>query len=100
MVALKRQVNVRPCTYRVIVNEYTLLPDLPGSKRRYEVTVTLPRPDGNEALVPPKSQAVIELAAAAILAEGLLTAWTCTNSVVSIVMELPSVADALDAELW
>lgn len=31
------------------------------------------------------------------LADGLLTAWTCTKSVVSMVVELPSVADALDA---
>lgn len=61
---LKRQVNVGPYVYRVIVNEYTLLPDLPGSKRSYQVTVTLPRPDGDEALLPPEGQAVIELAAA------------------------------------
>ena len=47
--------------------------------------------------MPPEDQAVIELTAAAILAEGLLTAWTCTNSVVSMVVELPSVADALEA---
>jgi hypothetical protein len=31
------------------------------------------------------------------MAEGLLTAWTCTKSVVSMVVELPSVADALEA---
>ena len=61
------------------------------------MTVTLPRPDRNEALVPPEGQAVVELTAAAILAEGLLTAWTCTKSVLSMVVELPSVADALDA---
>jgi hypothetical protein len=63
----------------VIVNEYTLLPDLPCSMRRYHVTVTLPRPHGDEALVPAEGQAVIELTAAAIAAEGLLTAWTCTS---------------------
>lgn len=89
--------NVRLCTYGVLVNEYTLLPDLPRAMRRYHVTVTLPRLDGNEALVPAEGQAVIELTAAAILAEGLLTAWTSTKSVVSMVVELPSVADALEA---
>ena len=81
----------------VLVNEYTLLPDLPRSMRRYHVTVTLPRPDRDEALVPPEGQAVIELTAAAILAEGLLTAWTCTKPVVSMVVQLPSVAHALEA---
>jgi hypothetical protein len=29
--------------------------------------------------------------------EGLLTAWTCTKSVVSMIEELPSMADALAA---
>jgi hypothetical protein len=60
----------------VVVNEYTLLPDLPRPMRRYQVTVTLPRPDGDETLLPPGGQAVVELAAAAVAAEGLLTAWT------------------------
>ena len=89
--------NVRPSAYLVIVNEYTLLPDLPGSMRRYHVTVTLPRPDGGEALVPPEGQVVLELTAAATVAEGLLTAWTSAKSVVSMVVELPCVADALQA---
>jgi hypothetical protein len=57
----------------------------------------LPRPDRDKSLVLPEGQAVIELTAAAILAEGLLTAWTCTKSVVSMVVELPSVAHALEA---
>jgi hypothetical protein len=60
------------------------------------VTVTLPRPHGDEALAPAGGQAVIELTAAAIAAEGLLTAWTCTKSVVSMIVERPSVADALE----
>lgn len=81
----------------MIVNEYTLLPELPRSMRRYHVTVTLPRPDGDEALVAPEGQAVIELTAAAILVEGLLTVWTYPRSVVSMIVELPSVADALQA---
>jgi hypothetical protein len=61
------------------------------------VTVTLPRPDGDEALLPPGGQATVELVAAAIAAEGLLTAWTCAQSVVLMVVELPGTADALAA---
>ena len=37
------------------------------------------------------------MAAAAIAAEGLLTAWTCRQSVVSMIVDLPSMADALTA---
>jgi hypothetical protein len=54
----------------VSVSEYTLLPDVPCPLRKYQVTVTLPRPDGEEALLPPGGQAAAELAAAAIAAEG------------------------------
>jgi hypothetical protein len=79
------------------VSEYTLLPDVPRPLRRYEVTVTIQRPDANEALPPPGGQVAAELAAAVIAAEGLLTAWTSTHSVVSMVVELPSTADALAA---
>ena len=83
-------------TYRVIVSEYTL-PEVPRPRRRYEVTVALPRPPGVEALLPPGSQAAVDIAAAAIAAEGLLTAWTCRQSVVSMIVDLPSMADALTA---
>lgn len=79
------------------MNEYTLLPDLPCPMRRYHVTVTLPRPEGEESLLPAGGQAVIQLTAAAIAAEGLLTASTGTQSVVSMIVELRSVADALEA---
>jgi len=89
--------NVRPSAYRAIVNEYTLLPDLPTPVRRYHVTVMLPRPDGDEPLSPGGGQALIQLTAAAIAAQGLLTASTCAQSVVSMIVELPSVADALEA---
>jgi hypothetical protein len=89
--------NVRPCRYRAIVNEYTLLPDLPSPMRRYHVTVALPRPDGDEALPQPAGHALLTLTAAAIAAQGLLTASTCAQSVVSMVVELPCVADALEA---
>jgi hypothetical protein len=49
----------------VTVNEYTL-PALPCRMQRYQVTVTLSRPEGYEALFPPGGQAVVELAAAAV----------------------------------
>jgi hypothetical protein len=81
----------------VVVNEYTLLPDLARPMRRYQVTVTLPRLDRDEVLLPAGGQVAVELAAAAIAAEGLLTAWTHTQSVVSMIVELPSMADALAA---
>jgi hypothetical protein len=89
--------NVRPRAYPATVNEYTLLPDLPSPMRRYHVTVTLPQPDGDEPLSPPGDQALLVLTAAAIAARGLLTASTCAQSVVTMVVELPSVADALEA---
>ena len=47
--------------------------------------------------MPPAGQAAVELAAAAIAANGLLTAWSCTQTTVSMTVELPSVADALSA---
>ena len=61
------------------------------------MTVTLPRPTGVEALLPSGGQAAVDMAAAAIAAEGLLTAWTCRQSVVSMIVDLPSMADALAA---
>src|ERR1700761_4717599 len=42
-------------------------------RRRYEVTVTLSRPADVEALLPPGGQAAVDMAAAAIAADGLLT---------------------------
>ena len=81
----------------MIVIEYTPLPEVPRPQRRYEVTVTLPRPAGVEAQLPSGGQVALELAAAAIAAEGLLTAWTCMQSVVSMIVDLPSMADALAA---
>jgi hypothetical protein len=79
----------------VIVGEYTL-PEVPRPRWRYEVTVTLPRPTDVEALLP-GGQAAVDITAAAIAAEGLLTAWTCRQSVVSMIVDLPSMADALAA---
>jgi hypothetical protein len=77
------------------VSEYTL-PEVPRPRRRYEVTVTLPRPTDVDALLP-GGQAAVDIAAAAIAAEGLLTDWTCRQSVVSMIVDLPSMADALAA---
>lgn len=88
--------NVTPWTYRVIVSEYTLA-EGPSPRRRYEVTVTMPRSPGVDALLPPGGQVAVELAAATIAAEKLLTAWTCMQSVVSMIVDLPSMADALVA---
>ena len=87
--------NVSPCAYRVGVSEYTLLPDVPCPLRRYQVTVTLPRQDRDEAM-PPGGEAAVEMAAAAE-AQGLVTVWACTQLVVSMIVELPSAADALAA---
>jgi hypothetical protein len=53
------------------------------------VTVTLPRPDSDEARLPPGGQTAAELAAAAAAAtaaEGLAMAWTRTQSVVSMIV--------------
>jgi hypothetical protein len=88
--------NVSPCAYRVGVSEYTLLPDVPYPPRRYQVTVTLPRQDRDEAMLPPGGEAAVEMAAAAE-AQGLVTVWACTQLVVSMIVELPSAADALAA---
>jgi hypothetical protein len=94
--AASRPWNVTPWTYRVIVSEYTL-PEIPRPWRRYEVTVTLPRPTGVEAVLPPDGQAAVDTAAAATTAEVLLTAWTYRQSMVSMIVDLPSMADALAA---
>jgi hypothetical protein len=59
------------------------------------VTVTLPRSDEEDALL--SGGHVAELAAAAVVAEGLVTAWTCTQSVVSLIVESTTMADALAA---
>jgi hypothetical protein len=65
--------------------------------RRYLVTVTLRRSDGDVEALLGGGQVFAELAAAAVVADGLVTAWTCTQSVVSMVVELPCTADALAA---
>lgn len=72
-----------------------LLPDVPRPGRRYEVKVTLARDaDGCD---PAEGQALAELAAAALCAEGLIGAWHGTQAVVSMVLDAEDDAAALDA---
>lgn len=75
----------------------TLLPDVPRPPRRYQVTVTLPRPDGDDGPLLAVVQAIAELTAAAVAAQGLLTAWTSAQAVLSMVVEALCQADALAA---
>ena len=73
----------------------TLLPDVPRPKCRYKVVLTLTRSaDGCE---PGGDQVLAELAAAAVSAEGLLTAWAAELSVLSMVLDAEDDAEALGA---
>ena len=54
------------------MSEYILSAGLPRPLGRFTVTVTLPRTDGDDVLMPLGAQAVAELAAAAVAADGLL----------------------------
>jgi hypothetical protein len=51
-------------------------PVLTLARMSYQVTITLPRPPGDDAPVPPDAQVLAEAAAAASGAGGLMTAWT------------------------
>jgi hypothetical protein len=84
--------NVTAYAYGVLVSELAPTAQCPLPLRTFQVTVTLPRPDGDHELFPPGGQAAVELAAAAIGAGGLLTAWTGTQSTISMTVELRSVA--------
>lgn len=90
------ELNVRPGSYREVVDEYTL-PEVLWPSRQYEVTVTLPRPEDEDVLRPPNGQATAELAAAMVAANGLLTAWTSRKAVLSMVVTSRCQADALSA---
>ena len=79
------------------MSQYILSADAPRPPHRFTVTVTLPRPDGEDVLMPPAAQAAAERAAAAVAADGLLTAWTSARAVLSMVIEAPCQADALTA---
>ena len=52
--------------------------------QRYRVTVALPRPAGDDALVPSGAQVLAEAAAAAVAAEDLMTAWTAGKTLLSM----------------
>jgi hypothetical protein len=45
-----------------------------GALQHYRVTVALPRPSGNDVLLPPDAQVLAEAAAAAVAAEDLMAA--------------------------
>lgn len=72
-----------------------LLPDVPRPKCRYEVKVTLAR--AAEGCTPAEGQALAELAAAALCAEGLIGAWSGTQAVLSMVLDAVDDAAALAA---
>jgi len=52
--------------------------------QRCRVTVALPRPAGDGALVPPAAQVLAEAAAAAVAAEDLMTAWAAGATLLSM----------------
>ncbi len=82
------------CRAFVAMSIDSLLPDLPRPLCQYEVTVSVPRGDGDEdeVLLPPGGRAVVELAAAAVAADG----WT-GQAVVSMLVDVPSECGALAA---
>jgi hypothetical protein len=65
--------------------------------QRYWVTVALPRPAGDGALVPPAAQVLAEAAAAAVAAEDLMTAWTAGTTLLSMTVRSQCQPDALSA---
>jgi hypothetical protein len=79
----------------------SLLPDVPRPLRRYTVTVTAPRPDGDgdDALLPPGGHAMVQLVAAAVAADGLVPARTCSETMVSMMVKACRIGDALETGL-
>jgi hypothetical protein len=65
--------------------------------QRYRVTVALPRPAGDGALVPPAAQVLAEAAAAVFAAEDLMTAWTAGTTLLSMTFGAQCRPDALSA---
>ena len=65
--------------------------------QRYRVTVALPRPAGDGALVPPAAQVLAQAAAAAVAAEDLMTAWTAGTTLLSMTVGSQCRPDALSA---
>jgi hypothetical protein len=66
--------------------------------QRYRVTVALPRPAGDGALVPPGAQVLAEAAAAAAGAEDLMTAWTAAKTLLSMTVGSQCRSGALSAD--
>jgi len=64
--------------------------------QRYRVTVALPRPAGDGALVPPAAQVLAKAAAAAAAAD-LMTAWTAGTTPLSMTVGAQCQPDALSA---
>lgn len=73
----------------------SLLDDLPWPKVRYKVVLTLTR--AAEGCEPGSGQVLAELAAAALAAEGLLTAWAAEQVVLSMILDAEDDAGALAA---
>ena len=65
--------------------------------RPYRLTVALPRPPGNDVLLPADDQVLAEAAAAAVAAADLMTAWTSARVLLSMTVKVPREADALSA---
>ena len=65
--------------------------------QRYRVTVALPRPAGDGALVLPGAQVLAEAAAAVVAAEDLMTAWTAGTTLLSMTVGAQCRPDALSA---
>ena len=74
--------------------DFTLF-DLPRPLLRYQVTVTLTRDAAG--CDPGQDHAVAELAVTALCAEGLLTAWSSGQSVLSMLLDAEDDAAALAA---
>lgn len=72
-----------------------LFPDLPKTRtHRWKVEILLNR-DGGDA-TPDEDQAIAELAAVIMLARGLVTGWTSRQSLITIIVDAASAADALE----
>lgn len=71
--------------------------DLPVTGRPWQVTVSFTRPPDEDQLVPPRGRDMAELAAAAVSAKGLMTAFRADRTVLVMTVEAASEAEALAA---
>lgn len=73
-----------------------LFPDLPkAGVSRWRVEILLNR-DGGDA-VPDEDQAIAELAAVIMYARGLVTGWMSQKSLLTIIVDAASAAEAIEA---